>query len=75
MIWNNCRWKPGKLILLTTFFLSLFFYFLFCFFRDSKTVDLSSVRYRKAKAFMLESCSEKGRFALDGELTSYEPIR
>jgi len=42
---------------------------------DAKEVDLSSVRYRKAKAFMLESLAEKGRFALDGELTSYTPIR
>ena len=59
---------------LTSFFPSLSSPFSY-FHRDSEEVDLSCVRYRKAKAFMLESCSDKGRFALDGELTSYEPIR
>jgi hypothetical protein len=37
--------------------------------------DLSIIKYRKAVAFALESFSEKGRFAADGELIRYDPIR
>ena len=37
--------------------------------------DLSVIKYRKAIAFSLESFADKGRFALDGELTRYDPIR
>ena len=43
---------------------------------EDETPNVSTVNYRKGRAVMLESFqSEKGRFALDGELVSYEPIR
>lgn len=37
--------------------------------------NVTNMQYRKVKALVVESLSEKGRFALDGELAKYSPIK